>query len=88
MLTAFSEALQNYLSDFGIARRFGGDEFLFINFRDLTYDENKRSASNRSAHHRSCAEHSKYRIMRFLSRVPPDLPDSRRTLIIMKIFSD
>ncbi len=42
ILSAFSESLQNYLSDFGIAGRFGGDEFLFINFRDLTYDENKR----------------------------------------------
>ena len=41
MLVSVSEALRDFLSGFGIAGRFGGDEFLFINFRDLDYDSNK-----------------------------------------------
>ncbi len=41
MLVSVSDALRDFLSGFGIAGRFGGDEFLFINFRDLDYDSNK-----------------------------------------------
>ncbi len=33
--------LSSYLEGFGVAGRFGGDEFLFINFRDLKYEEKK-----------------------------------------------
>jgi len=41
VLKGVSAELSSYLMDFGIAGRFGGDEILFINFRDLTYDEKK-----------------------------------------------
>ena len=41
LLTALSENLRSFLAGFGIAGRFGGDEFLFINFRDLNYDDKK-----------------------------------------------
>ena len=42
MLTGVAEALQTFLADYGIAGRFGGDEFLFVNLRDLVYDDKKR----------------------------------------------
>ena len=41
LLAALSNSLRNFLEDYGIAGRFGGDEFLFINFRDLVYDDKK-----------------------------------------------
>ncbi|MBQ4512264.1 MAG: GGDEF domain-containing protein [Anaerolineaceae bacterium] len=42
VLQGVAEELQKILGDFGIGGRFGGDEFLFINFRDLEYDDKKR----------------------------------------------
>lgn len=41
VLTAVSSDLFHYLEDYGIAGRFGGDEFLIINFRDTEYDSVK-----------------------------------------------
>lgn len=41
MLAAVSENLRDFLRGYGIAGRFGGDEFLFVNFRDLDYAANK-----------------------------------------------
>ena len=41
MLTAVAEALQAFLEGYGVAGRFGGDEFLFVNLRDLEYNEKK-----------------------------------------------
>ena len=38
VLSCFGLDVVNYLKDYGIAGRFGGDEFLIINFRDLDYD--------------------------------------------------
>lgn len=38
VLAGVSKDLQRHLADYGIAGRFGGDEFLIVNFRDLTYD--------------------------------------------------
>lgn len=42
MLAGVSGDLQTYLEDYGVAGRYGGDEFLIVNFRDHTYDETKR----------------------------------------------
>lgn len=41
VLKGVSGALSEYLNGFGIAGRFGGDEFIFIDFRDIRYDEKK-----------------------------------------------
>lgn len=41
VLKDVSGALSDYLGEFGIAGRFGGDEFIFIDFRDIRYDEKK-----------------------------------------------
>lgn len=41
ILKCVSSALADYLGDFGLAGRFGGDELLFINFRDLEYEDKK-----------------------------------------------
>ena len=38
---SMSKDLIRYLGDYGIAGRYGGDEFLIINFRDRTYDDLK-----------------------------------------------
>ncbi len=38
VLAGLSSDLERYLGDYGIAGRFGGDEFLIVNFRDLTYE--------------------------------------------------
>lgn len=41
VLAGLSNDLERYLEDYGIAGRYGGDEILIINFRDLSYDEIK-----------------------------------------------
>lgn len=41
VLAGVSKDLKRHLADYGIAGRFGGDEFLIVNFRDLSYDELK-----------------------------------------------
>ena len=41
VLAGVSSDLERYLEDYGIAGRFGGDEFLIVNFRDHRYDEIK-----------------------------------------------
>ena len=38
VLAAVSGDLEKYLGDYGIAGRFGGDEFLIVNLRDLSYE--------------------------------------------------
>lgn len=42
VLHGTAQGLIKYLDGYGVAGRFGGDEFLFINFRDLTYDDVKK----------------------------------------------
>lgn len=42
VLAAVSGDLAEYLGDYGVAGRYGGDEFLIVNLRDLHYDEVKR----------------------------------------------
>lgn len=42
VLTGVSSDLRKYLQDYGIAGRYGGDEFLIVNFRDHSYEEIKR----------------------------------------------
>lgn len=41
VLAGVSSDLERYLEGYGIAGRFGGDEFLIVNFRDHSYDEIK-----------------------------------------------
>lgn len=41
VLAGVSHDLQRYLEDYGVAGRFGGDEFLIVNFKDHCYDEIK-----------------------------------------------
>ncbi len=41
VLTSVSADLEKYLEDYALAGRYGGDEFLIVNFRDLRYDEIK-----------------------------------------------
>lgn len=41
VLARVSGDLEKYLGDYAIAGRYGGDEFLIVNFRDLSYDEMK-----------------------------------------------
>ncbi len=41
VLAGLSNDLERYLGDYGIAGRYGGDEFLIVNFRDHNYDEIK-----------------------------------------------
>lgn len=41
ILRHVSSALTAYIDGFGVAGRFGGDEILFIDLRDITYDEKK-----------------------------------------------
>lgn len=41
VLAGLSNDLERYLADYGVAGRFGGDEFLIVNFRDHAYDEIK-----------------------------------------------
>lgn len=41
VLISVAEGLTNFLDGYGIAGRFGGDELLWINLRDRTYDEKK-----------------------------------------------
>ena len=42
VLSSVADELITILGDFGIAGRFGGDEYLFVNFRDRTYEEKKK----------------------------------------------
>ena len=42
VLSAVSTNLINYLSDYGVAGRYGGDELVFVDFRDLEYDQKKQ----------------------------------------------
>ncbi len=41
VLETIARDLTAYLGDKGIVGRFGGDEFLFVNFQDLEYDDKK-----------------------------------------------
>lgn len=41
LLKQFAGKLREHLADFGVAGRFGGDEFLMVDFRHLKYDEKK-----------------------------------------------
>ena len=41
VLASLSGDLERYLGDYAIAGRYGGDEFLIVNFRDLCYDQIK-----------------------------------------------
>ena len=41
VLTGVSNDMGRYLEDYGIAGRYGGDEFLIVNFRDHQYDDIK-----------------------------------------------
>ena len=41
VLAGLSNDLEKYLEDYGVAGRYGGDEILIVNFRDLNYDEVK-----------------------------------------------
>lgn len=41
VLAGLAGDLEKYLGDYGIAGRYGGDEFLIVNFRDLSYDDVK-----------------------------------------------
>lgn len=41
VLAGVSGDLERYLEDYGIAGRYGGDEFLIVNFRDHQYEEIK-----------------------------------------------
>lgn len=41
VLAGLSNDLERYLEDYGIAGRYGGDEFLIVNLRDHSYDEVK-----------------------------------------------
>ena len=41
ILQKVSAALADYIDGFGVAGRFGGDEFLFIDLKHITYDEKK-----------------------------------------------
>lgn len=41
VLAGLSGDLEQFLGDYGVAGRFGGDEFLIVNFKDLQYDEIK-----------------------------------------------
>lgn len=41
VLAGVSNDLERYLEDYGVAGRYGGDEFLIVNFRDRSYDEIK-----------------------------------------------
>lgn len=41
VLKGVSAELSEYIDGFGIAGRFGGDEILFVNVRDIKYDEKK-----------------------------------------------
>ena len=41
VLTCISSDLASFLTGFGVAGRFGGDELLFINLRDIAYDDKK-----------------------------------------------
>ncbi|MCR5674377.1 MAG: GGDEF domain-containing protein [Lachnospiraceae bacterium] len=41
VLQGVSTALINYLGDIGVAGRFGGDEILFIDLQNISYDEKK-----------------------------------------------
>lgn len=42
VLAEVSKTLIDFLDDYGIAGRYGGDEFVFINTRDLDYDQKKK----------------------------------------------
>ena len=42
ILTQVSKKLIDYLDGYGLAGRYGGDEFLFVNTKDITYDDNKK----------------------------------------------
>ena len=41
VLETLAKDLSEYLGDKGVAGRFGGDEFLFVNFEDIEYDDKK-----------------------------------------------
>lgn len=41
LLAALAGDLESYLEDYAVAGRYGGDEFLIVNFRDIGYDEIK-----------------------------------------------
>lgn len=41
VLAKLSSDLEKYLGDYGVAGRYGGDEFLIVNFRDSSYNEIK-----------------------------------------------
>ena len=41
VLRGVSSSLIDYLDGFGVAGRLGGDEFLFVDLRDISYDEKK-----------------------------------------------
>lgn len=46
VLAGVSNDLAQYLGDYGVAGRYGGDEFLIVNLRDQSYDEIKLFLSN------------------------------------------
>ena len=41
VLAGLANDLERYLGDYGVAGRYGGDEFLIVNLRDRSYDEIK-----------------------------------------------
>lgn len=41
VLAGLAADLEGYLADYAVAGRFGGDEFLIVNFRDISYDQVK-----------------------------------------------
>ena len=51
VLTTIARKLEIYLDGYGLAGRFGGDEYLFINFRDLEYDDKKNFSINMYGDH-------------------------------------
>ena len=43
ILVQFADKLKESLKDFGVAGRFGGDEFLMVDFIHIEYDDKKES---------------------------------------------
>ncbi len=42
VLSFVTKNMIDFLSGYGVFGRFGGDEFIFVNLRDITYDERKK----------------------------------------------